>query len=452
MEQFQISGTLTADDQKQHIPHEFIVPTNAKQLIITFDYAPKRAQGQTLDHEISLSLFAPSGARGARHNHPDLDITLTNHSASPGYTVGPLEPGTWMVFIDTHRVLPPDPIEYSFTVTVSFDEPTTPPTVWPQRVTPQRGPGWYRGDLHAHTFHSDAPWDVPDLADFARRHHLDFVTLTDHNTVSGLAHFDSLSGPDLLTMGGIELTTFNGHALALGTREWVEWRARDRTTMTDLARAALDQGAFFVIAHPMSIGDPYCCGCDWGHNDMKPGISPAVEVWNGPWPGDSNNEAALQTYFTWLNSGHKLVATAGTDNHGAAALDPHDGLNVVWAEALTEAAILDGIRRGHAYLSSGPALTFTAEAPTGETAMMGDTLTANNAQIRVGWSRCAAGDVVELIHNGSVAQRLPADGADTATLWAVQTTTAPDWYAAAVRDRDGNLRAFTNPIFFKAQP
>ncbi len=30
------------------------------------------------------------------------------------------------------------------------------------------GPGWYRGDLHAHTLHSDGDWDVAGLIAFAR--------------------------------------------------------------------------------------------------------------------------------------------------------------------------------------------------------------------------------------------------------------------------------------------
>ena len=57
----------------------------------------------------------------------------------------------------------------------------------------------------------------------AARYGLEFVTLSDHNTVSGLPELDALTTPELLTMGGLELTTFYGHALALGRRSWLDW-------------------------------------------------------------------------------------------------------------------------------------------------------------------------------------------------------------------------------------
>ena len=43
---------------------------------------------------------------------------------------------------------------------------------------------WYRGELHSHTHHSDASWPVQDLVNAARQKGLDFITLTEHNTIS----------------------------------------------------------------------------------------------------------------------------------------------------------------------------------------------------------------------------------------------------------------------------
>lgn len=74
--------------------------------------------------------------------------------------------------------------------------------------------GWYRGDLHAHTIHSDGSWDIPDLLAFWQEQGVDFMTLSDHNTISGLPQACSLSTPELLVMGGIELSTYFGHAVA----------------------------------------------------------------------------------------------------------------------------------------------------------------------------------------------------------------------------------------------
>ena len=143
-----------------------------------------RVRFWVLDNLISLSVFGPKGARGARHNNPVMDFSIDEWRASPGYLPGPIEPGKWMVFLDTFRVLGPDPVKYR--LEVAFGTEPVAPLLSPAAVEPHgRGKGWYRGDLHAHTLHSDGSWDVPDLVAWARRQRLDFVTLSDHNTISG---------------------------------------------------------------------------------------------------------------------------------------------------------------------------------------------------------------------------------------------------------------------------
>lgn len=443
---YHFTGTLTPDDMHRHIPHEFTVAENAQQISIRMDHSPEWADGAVVPHEISLSLFAPDGARGARHCNPDQSLTISAHGATPGYIPGPLTRGTWTVYIDTHRIMPPGSISYTITVHVSA-EPTnfSTPRYTPGRVA-SRGPGWYRGDLHAHTLHSDADWDVPDMIAEARQCSLDFVTLTDHNTVSGLAESDSLAGDDLLTLGGIELTTFYGHCLALGTRQWQEWRIRDDFTIADIAEAVRQADALFVIAHPASIGYPFCSGCAWEYADMMPGSAAAVEIWNGDWAGDSGNAEALNLYYTWLNAGHQLVATAGRDIHGPQADGERPGYNIVYADDLSETDVLAAIRRGHLYLSSGPHLSFTATGSSGHTAMMGDVVDDVSLELSVRWDDCQADHNVRLVCNGDVLETLLADGSGEKT-WPVKPDGVPSWYIVEIRTPDDQLHAITNPIF-----
>ncbi len=100
-------------------------------------------------------------------------------------------------------------------------------------------------------------------------------------------------------IGGLELTTHYGHALVLGTRDNEDWRAKSwlGLTMPALAAARIAEGKTFVIAHPMSPGDPACTGCRWDYEDMRPGPARLVEVWNGPW--SDANEEALALYREW---------------------------------------------------------------------------------------------------------------------------------------------------------
>jgi hypothetical protein len=449
----QFTGTLDKRDVKQHIPHIFTIPAGTTQLEIRFDYTPAYVNGML--NALHLSLFDPQGCRGAGHRRGDVREDGVTHTilinaiqATPGYRAGPLQPGQWSLVIDTHMILAGQPVPYQIQVHVSNDAVAIPddlPVRQPQ--PPQRGPGWYRGDLHGHTVHSDGSWQIADLLDSARAFKLDFVTLSDHNTVAPLAEFISMAQPDLLTIGGIELTTYYGHALALGIHDWVDWRVRpSERTMPQIATEVAAAGGTFIIAHPMSVGDPICTGCDWSYADMMPGPARFVEIWNGGiWESESGNEAALALWYSWLNQGHHLVATAGTDVHGPPPAGVQPGFNIVYAEALSEAAILQAISLGHLYLSDGPQIEFTAQSADGTSAMIGERLHADRVTINASWQATEQGDQIRLIANGQVLVAQPAHEHGQKQ-WQLDVA-QPHWYVLEVRNLIGHLRAVTNPIF-----
>lgn len=438
---------LTSRDTHRHIPHRFHVPEGTTRVHVEFHYEPRFSAGQENHNQMSLSLADPAGPRGVYYLFRDYGITIDGVQPTPGFNAGPVRPGEWLIEIDTYRLLPPDDIRYVIEVELSSDSDDRQPVVYEKPVRSARGPGWYRGDLHSHSLHSDASWDVPDLVAFARKRGLDFVTLTDHNTVSGLPQHDSLATDDLLTMGGMELTTYYGHAVVLDTRSWFEWRldTPDRFTMPQLAQKVLDAGAFFITAHPMAPGDPECSGCRWEYEDMRPGNTQAVEVWNGDWR--PHNEWGLQLYYSWLNAGHRLVATAGSDLHGDPGEPwPRWGVNTIYAEDLTEAALLAALRKGHSYISSGPELLLTGRAADGATAMCGDALPDGAATIEARWSGTNASDTVRFIVDGVVSEQVDAGDAG-ARAWQLGAGEA-GWCTVEVRDASGGLHAVSNPIYF----
>lgn len=444
--QVRFEGTLDARHNKTHIPHTFNVPPGTQVVTIRFDQTEQTSA--MVVPQVSLTLFDPNGARGARHNNADQNIRLTAWTATPGYVPGNLIAGTWTAWIDVHRLLEPDTVQYTLDIEVSEETPDEVPQAWTKGSTAPRGRGWYRGDLHGHTLHSDASWDVPEFVQYARHYGLDFVTLTDHNTVSPLPEHDHYSADDLLTMGGMELTTYDGHALALGVRAWQEWRVGlDGATMPMLAERAMSGGALFVIAHPMSIGDPWCTGCAWGYADMMPGSARCVEIWNGEWAGTSNNEAALGLWYGWLNEGYRMAVTAGTDIHGP-LYDAAPGFNVVYAEALSERAILSAIRAGHLYLSRGARLDLTAQGENGSAGMMGDVVSGNTVKLAARWADAAEGDALRLIVGGEVREVVPV-GASGEREWTLNAETR--WATVELRGADGTMRAIANPIFMGSE-
>ncbi len=438
-------GVLTERDWKRHISHPFEVPAGATRLFIRLRFDPPVIDG--VKNMLCLSLFDPAGFRGAGHRSgAQHDVVIDAANATPGYLPGSLPSGLWDAVIDTHMVAPGAPCRYTLEIRATDEpvaEPAPVPTV-PSVRTPGRG--WRRGDLHAHTIHSDGDWDIPDLLAAARARRLDFVTLTDHNTISQLRNIDMLTTDDLLVMGGMELTTFWGHALSLGTRRWIDWRIRPgERSMPQIAAEIEKEGGLFVIAHPLAPGDPSCTGCDWRYVEMMPGAAHAVEVWNGSWNGDSNNEAALALWYEWLNWGLHLTATAGTDAHGQAPPEARPGFNVVYAARRDEAAILRAVAHGRLYLSSGPALELTGVSGD-VNVMIGGMLPRGTATIHAHWRDVPANARLRLIADGAQLSEDIATPAGKRT-WNLNEGAA-QWCVAEIRAANGELLAVTNPIYF----
>jgi hypothetical protein len=442
---------LTTRDCKRYIPHEFTVPTDCGRIDIDFHYAPQRVHG--IKNLLTLTLFDPHGFRGARHRSgTEHHVTLSATEATPGYRPGPLPDGVWTVEVDTHMVMPGEIVHYTLDVTLSkgmAGESVAPREHVPVMARSQ--PGWYRGDLHTHSDHSDAhDFAVADLIQMARDAGLDFVFLTDHNTVTGVPEMDASADATLLTTGGIELTTYWGHALCLGAREWVDWRMHPGTIdMAHVAAAAYAQGQVFVIAHPLGDGDPGCTGCAWRFGEMMPGNARAVEIWNGPWGCDSNNERNLALWYDWLNQGLRLTGTAGSDAHSPRDYTPTTGFSVIYAESLSEAALLEGLLAGHLYLSSGPQLTFQAQDDDGHIWMIGDTVT-QSAMFTVCWRDCPPDAAVRVMVNGRLLHALHS-GVEGEHTWAL-TPDQADWVMVEIRDKSGVMLAVTNPIFLECNP
>ena len=448
---YHLAGTLTMRDAKQHLPHPFTVPEGMVQLSIDFACRPAAAQG--LDNMLTLTLFDPHGFRGARHRGGSQHtVQIGPSAATPGYLCGPLPAGEWIVQIDTHRIVPGAPVHYTLGITLEGAERVTahnsPASANVQR-RPSRPAGWFRGDLHSHTDHSDAgSRTIADLIAAAQNTGLDFLFITDHNTTSSLVAIETIEAGDLLVAGGMELTTFWGHALVLGTRRWIDWRVRPGdNAITQVAAAAYTAGELFIIAHPNSSGDPHCTGCAWRFGEMMPGAAQLVEVWNGAWAGESNNAASLALWYDWLNQGRRIVATVGSDTHSAADYAANPGFAVVYADGLDEANLLHAITAGHLYLSSGPVLTLEGHGRDGTRAMMGDTV-GQDAEFEVTWQACPTGAQVRIIANG-----IPFATQDAAGQGAYRWGMAPhpaNWITAEIRSATGDLLAVTNPIYLSA--
>lgn len=451
------TGRLTLDDMARHVAVRVVVPPGTAALTVAFDHSPRHPGGGDIPHQLSISVIGPLGARGTRHNNPDQSVLIAEWVASPGYLCGPVEPGIWTVEIDVHRILPPGGIDWRITVAAVPAPDAGASPILPDVPAQGCGPGWYRGDLHRHTDHSDALWSPAAMVADAIARGYDFAALTDHNTISALPHAQGAARDALLIVPGMELTGFHGHALALGSGldgsgRMHDWRIRDGQNMAARVAEVQDAGDLFVIAHPMSAGHPFCTGCFWAHPDVMPGPARLVEVWNGTWGPGPKNPLALDLFRGWLNAGHRLVATAGSDDHGRYHPDARPGHVLVNAADLSVPAILHGLRAGHVVLTCGPVLTVTGRTPGGAAVLPGDSV-PEPTDVDLSWSGTDPQATARVVagRRGAAGIRVvwtaPAGGEGAARVPA-SVIEGADWAMVEILAPDGSPEAMANPVFF----
>ncbi|SDE78350.1 CehA/McbA family metallohydrolase [Limimaricola pyoseonensis] len=325
-------------------------------------------------------------------------VFVATDAATPGYVAGPIPAGRWRVILGLYR-LPPGGTEIEVEIGLD-DAPRDPaPRPAPARAV-REGAGWYRGDLHCHTHHSDAKGAPETLHANARRAGLDFLAVTDHNTVTQWDHFGPASSPDLVFLRGMEVTTEHGHANVFGLDGWVDFRLRAPGDAQALAREVHARGGMLSINHDKP-------DIPWRHDWPE---ADAMEVWQQHWL--ARNWISLGRWQDRLAAGMRLPLLGGSDRHQPEGLGPETMFElarpctVLWAEELSEPALLAAMRAGRGYVTEAPDGPHLALRMGG--AEMGGTATPD-ATVAIETDG-AAGDLLSLWDATGEIARLPISG------------------------------------------
>jgi hypothetical protein len=447
-----VGGTLPPGSPDfVYLPVE--VPRGVREIHVSYAYerpaVPAGTQGNALDIGIFDQRGTGLGGKGFRgwSGGARKEFFLRADAATPGYVAGPLKAGTWFVVLAPYTVAPQG-LTYTVTITLRFGDPLpTPRPVYPPERAEGRGRAWYRGDCHLHTVYSDGRRTPAEVAALARAAGLDFLATTEHNTHAGHGAWADLAGDDLLILLGEEVTTRNGHVLALGTDPgtFVDWRYRARENrFGHFAREIRRAGGLVVPAHPHAT----CIGCAW---KFGLGDADAVEVWNGPYTPD--DEVSLAGWDAALARGRWTPAMGNSDAHR----DPDrvgTPQTVVLADGLSREAILEGLRAGRSYVaeSSSVSLDLTVTDGRGRSAGIGERLRVaadEPVTVRLVTTGAPEGGTVRFVTDQGVLHTAPAEGP---VEW-VTTAAYATYVRAEVRrpatlpPLPGALAAFTNPVF-----
>ncbi len=359
-----LAGSITRADYQHYRRIFFTVPRGTARIIIAFDHDQREAKTV-----IDIGVEDQYGFRGASGGDKR-DFTISESDATPSYLPGRIDPGRWALMLAIPNIR--SGIIAHWKARIWFLKAGETSAAMPPPVA-DRGPGWYRGDLHLHSGHSDGkcasqggqmvPCPLFKTLETAAARGLDFVAITDHNTTSAQAamreaapYFDRL-----LVIPGREVTTFYGHFNIFGVTEFIDYRVQPRGPVT--FKAIVDRvhalGGLVSINHPaLPSGEP-CMGCGWAMPAAEHVPVDAIEVVNG---GTAKLQRGVEGPFSglafWLKavqSSGPITAIGGSDNHDGSLLAAEAGTvgrpaTIVYADGLSAPAILAGIRRGRVFV------------------------------------------------------------------------------------------------------
>ena len=456
-------GTVSPATTDAYINHIFTVPAGTKRVTVTLEYTkPGLCQ-------LYLSVFALDEYRGSRMmpaaiGAVKLELTLSEFAVSLGGIAGAIPSGEWRAQLDLERTA--FTVDYRLSIELSDLEPVGSEATDLQAATPEavaatatlepaaQTAGWYRGELHSHSTHSDGREDVAAVVASALHHGLDFISLTDHFTTAGWTELERLAPPELCVMRGLEITGHRGHANLHGLQSWVNPFVDDPQAwnINNAAQAVHAQGGLFCVNHPFALD------LGWRYHEFDWGLCDLIEVYHHL-EGEGNSRQ-LALWDELLRAGQRITGVAGTDSH-----DPFRGrhrlgqvVTVVHADALEPAAIITGLKRGAAYVSLGSGLSFTAQSGARQ-AGMGETLHADNpVQLEIELSRLEHPARLVVLKNGWYFTHidLPTSAVQTVTLEDSDVMNGYyrlEVYARAAQGQIGSGREWaqtlclSNPIF-----
>lgn len=390
-------------------PDHFFVDVNVPPGIEEIEVRHTLSDTNILD----FGLNDPKGIRGWGGG-TSAPAILNADAATHGYSPGPIIPGVWRVVIGKAKIVG-YPAQYRIEVELRAKAtlPKVPRNKYMAPLPNKSGTRYYSGDLHVHSEEStDASATLEDNVALAKSRGLEWLEISDHNTVTQLDFFNPINARgDFLLIPGIEVTTYEGHANAIGATHFVDQKVgQPGVTIDSIADSVHAQGAIFSINHPIIDLGTNCIGCAWRHKLDYSKLG-GVEIGSlGIEAGASLYSArALAFWDAILDQGYRVAGLGGSDDHRAGTstgLFPAkigSPTTLVRATELSAAAIIAGIAKGATVVKldspADPMVELEAGDETAPVAFPGDTISpgsiALHAKVTGGLGR-----TVRFVKNG----------------------------------------------------
>ena len=201
------------------------------------------------------------------------------------------------------------------------------------------GEGWISGELHHHCVYSspvfggdDDVVETPEqVANSMMVMGLAYGALSDHHIILSHPAWKANKRDNFVPIISKEISTSNGHVMAMGVPIDVIYAIPDDVNRTDeylrnefvrITDEIKENGGLAQINHPRDLQKSISWNPDF--EDMLD-IFETMEIWNGsnPMMAGSTNDAAMDLWNRCMKRGLFLPATTGSDTHNICADDYH---------------------------------------------------------------------------------------------------------------------------------
>ena len=209
------------------------------------------------------------------------------------------------------------------------------------------GGQWLKGNLHAHSNHSDGARTHQQVIDDYAGRGYDFLMFADHDCLTDHERYDRLDDRGMVLIPGNEITAGGPHMLHVNADRLVR-PIRQRQAVIDNIG---DGDSFIIINHP-NQGSSFD-HCPASLLRQLRGYR-GIEIYNGMCGSDRGSPYALGKWDMVLAEGRKVWGFASDDSHTAA--DVGLGWIMVYAYERTIAGVLSALKAGRFYASTGVTL------------------------------------------------------------------------------------------------
>ncbi|MHB0856983.1 MAG: CehA/McbA family metallohydrolase [Anaerolineae bacterium] len=278
---------------------------------------------------------------------------------------------------------------------------------------------WLKGNLHTHTTQSDGDLTPDQAIDWYRDHGYDFIAITDHWV---LTPGQTRSPGGFFTIAGAEVDGPLYHLLCLGLSALPSFDLRE--SAQDLVDAVVAAGGLPYFAHP------YWTAQTPAHLAGIQGFA-GIEVFNSVCDRMDGLGYAGVHWDLLLATRRSVTGLAVDDTHWRHG-EIGRGFVMVRAAERSERAILEALRQGHFYASTGPQISALDLTEDGE----------GRPALRV---RCSPCQSITFFAHGPRGHRYEAtDGLLDGAVHPLSD--AQVFLRVECRDSQGRI-AWSNPIF-----